>query len=48
MQALAANRAGNMNHLARPDGRNRVPQLREERSIERDLVALRVNNHDSK
>ncbi len=48
MQALAANRAGNMDHLARPDGRNRATQLREERSVKPDLVALHVNNHDSK
>ena len=46
--ALAANGAGNMNDLSRLDGSNRPPQFGEERSIERDLVALRMKNHDSK
>lgn len=46
--ALAANGAGNMNDLSRLDGRNRPPQFREEWPIERDFVALGVNNHNSK
>lgn len=37
-----------MNDLTRPDGCDGSPQFGEEWSIECNLVALRMNNHDSK
>ncbi|HBY63280.1 MAG TPA: hypothetical protein DEH78_25950 [Solibacterales bacterium] len=41
-------RGRNMNDLSRLDGSNRPPQFGEERSIECDLVALGMKNHNSK
>ena len=36
-----------MNHVAGPDRRHRLEQLREERSIESDFVPGHVNNDDA-
>ena len=37
-----------MNHVASPDSRHRLEQLREKRSIESDFVPDHMNNDDAK